>query len=295
MGLVRLRGKAWYQAVTGEASPEVILERPSPRSPTSASPARWPPPSAPSVPTRSRCRSTCPTRTADLDLRRLVRRRVRPLHALRLRRRPSRLGRRHDAAKAEVTFGGPGVSLAQELWQDVDFPAHSGMIVNGWWRIVRVVLGLVALLLGITGLSTWLCTRGVQNRRRRRMAAEPADAGERPAPHGRRGLLRAGRAAGPAGRGRVVDPALRAGGVAQFLLVAQALLDGVTRSAATGPRTGPPTSRLPGRLGRPAAAAGRHPAPPPGRGAGPGRPPGGRRGRRGGLVVSVRLHTTWCA
>jgi uncharacterized iron-regulated membrane protein len=68
------------------------------------------------------------------------------------------------------------VPLAQELWQDYNFPAHSGMIVNGWWRIVWGVLGLVPLLLGITGLSTWLWTRGVRKRRRRRMAADTAAA-----------------------------------------------------------------------------------------------------------------------
>jgi hypothetical protein len=36
------------------------------------------------------------------------------------------------------------------------------------------VLGLVPLLLAVTGLSTWLWTRGVRKRRRRRAAADAA-------------------------------------------------------------------------------------------------------------------------
>jgi hypothetical protein len=62
--------------------------------------------------------------------------------------------------------------LAQELWEDFNFPAHSGMIVNGWWRMIWAVLGLVPLLLAVTGLSTWLWTRGVRKRRRRREAVD---------------------------------------------------------------------------------------------------------------------------
>jgi hypothetical protein len=83
---------------------------------------------------------------------------------------------RHDAAKAQVTYGGPTMPMAQELWEDYNFPAHSGLIVNGWWRIIWGVLGLVPLLLAVTGLSTWLWTRGVRKRRRRREAADAADA-----------------------------------------------------------------------------------------------------------------------
>jgi uncharacterized iron-regulated membrane protein len=79
---------------------------------------------------------------------------------------------RHDAGKAQVTYGGPTMSTAQELWQDYNVTTHAGMIVNGWWRIVWGALGLVPLLLAVTGLSTWLWTRGVRRRRRRRVAAD---------------------------------------------------------------------------------------------------------------------------
>ena len=82
---------------------------------------------------------------------------------------------RHDPAKAQVTYDGPGVPLAQELWEDFNFAAHSGMLVNGWWRVVWGVLGLVPLLLAVTGLSIWFWTRGVRKRRRRRAAEAAAD------------------------------------------------------------------------------------------------------------------------
>jgi uncharacterized iron-regulated membrane protein len=78
---------------------------------------------------------------------------------------------RHDAARTAVTYGGPDQSMAQTLWQDFNFPTHAGIIVNPWWRIISGVLGLVPLLLAVTGLSTWLWTRGVRRRRRRRAAA----------------------------------------------------------------------------------------------------------------------------
>jgi hypothetical protein len=81
---------------------------------------------------------------------------------------------RHDAARTAVTYGGPAQSTAQTLWQDFNFPTHAGIIVNPWWRIIWGVLGLVPLLLAVTGLSTWLWTRGVRRRRRRRAAAAGA-------------------------------------------------------------------------------------------------------------------------
>ena len=133
--------KAWYQAVPGESSPEVILES---------------------------AESDAP----DIGLAAAV---AAAQRAVGTDEEPLSVDLPH-ADEPTSTYGGPGVSLAQELWQDYNFPAHSGMIVNGWWRIVWGVLGLVPLLLGITGLSTWLWTRGVRKRRRRRMAADTAAA-----------------------------------------------------------------------------------------------------------------------
>ena len=169
--------KAWYQAVPGEASPEVILESAESEEPDIGVAAAVAAaqravgtdeePLSVDLPHADEPTSTYGVWFADgFD----------PYMHFDYAGDHLVSVDRHDTAKAEVTYGGPGVSLAQELWQDDNFPAHSGMIVNGWWRIVWGVLGLVPLLLGITGLSTWLWTRGVRKRRRRRMAADTAAA-----------------------------------------------------------------------------------------------------------------------
>ncbi len=77
---------------------------------------------------------------------------------------------RHDGEKVAITYGGPQ-SQAQTIWQDWNFPMHSGWIVGPWWRIIWLVFGLVPLLLAITGLSTWFYKRGLRKRRRARAAA----------------------------------------------------------------------------------------------------------------------------
>lgn len=65
---------------------------------------------------------------------------------------------------ARVTYGGPE-PRAQALWEDWNFMTHSGWVVGPWWRIVWLVLGLVPLVLAVTGLSTWLYKRGRRKRR----------------------------------------------------------------------------------------------------------------------------------
>ena len=81
---------------------------------------------------------------------------------------------RHDASNAVVTYGFEGQPTAQTVYQDFNYPVHSGFFVNAWWRIIWCVLGLVPLLLMWTGISTWLFKRAVRKRRRR--AARPAAA-----------------------------------------------------------------------------------------------------------------------
>jgi hypothetical protein len=73
-------------------------------------------------------------------------------------------------AKARVTYGGPE-PWAQMIDEDWNFPVHAGWIVDPWWRIAWGVLGLVPLLLAITGVSTWLYKRGLRKRRLRAAAA----------------------------------------------------------------------------------------------------------------------------
>ena len=81
---------------------------------------------------------------------------------------------RHDATNTAVTYGVDGQSTAQTVYQDYNYPVHSGFIFNGWVRIVWCVLGLVPLLLMWTGISTWLFKRGVRKRRRRAARVAPA-------------------------------------------------------------------------------------------------------------------------
>ena len=51
---------------------------------------------------------------------------------------------------------------------------HSGYVVNGWWRIIWLVMGLAPLLLAITGVSTWLVRR--KTRKARKKATKAGDA-----------------------------------------------------------------------------------------------------------------------
>ena len=69
-----------------------------------------------------------------------------------------------------TTYGDFG-SRAEELWSDWNFPLHSGWAFNPWVRIIWLVLGLVPLLLAVTGLSTWFFKRRLRKRRARRLAA----------------------------------------------------------------------------------------------------------------------------
>ena len=72
---------------------------------------------------------------------------------------------------AEVTYAGPGRPVASQLWEDWNYPAHAGILVNPWWRIIWFVVGLVPLLLFITGISTWLYKRKVRKLKRRAVKA----------------------------------------------------------------------------------------------------------------------------
>jgi uncharacterized iron-regulated membrane protein len=69
-----------------------------------------------------------------------------------------------------TTYGEYG-SRAEELWSDWNFPLHSGWALDPWVRIIWLVLGLVPLLLAVTGLSTWFFKRALRKRRRKRALA----------------------------------------------------------------------------------------------------------------------------
>jgi hypothetical protein len=99
-----------------------------------------------------------------------------------LRRERSR--RRVQEVEELAGTGRPQPSRGQlRRWWRRRQPIKSATVWTHRWT--ALVLGLVLLvvctsgvplLLGITGLSTWLWTRGVRKRRRRRMAADTAAA-----------------------------------------------------------------------------------------------------------------------
>jgi len=78
---------------------------------------------------------------------------------------------RHDATHTAIVYGDPEQPLSQTIYQDFNYPTHSGFFVNGWIRILWLVLGLVPLVLMWTGVSTWLFKRTVHKRRLKAAAA----------------------------------------------------------------------------------------------------------------------------
>jgi uncharacterized iron-regulated membrane protein len=70
------------------------------------------------------------------------------------------------SGEAEVTFGTEEASAAQHIWDNWNYPTHAGFVVNGWWRIVWLIMGLAPLLLAVTGVSTWLVRRRTKQNRR---------------------------------------------------------------------------------------------------------------------------------
>lgn len=77
---------------------------------------------------------------------------------------------------AAVTYGGPGRPLTAQLWEEWNFPTHSGWVVGPWWRMAWLLAGLSPLLLAVTGVSTWLFRRGTRARRREAVSAQAAPA-----------------------------------------------------------------------------------------------------------------------
>ena len=76
---------------------------------------------------------------------------------------------RHTGA-ATIVRGDPSRPAAQRLWDDWNYPLHSGWVVNGWWRLVWLAGALSPLVLAVTGVSTWLVRRRTARTRRRAAA-----------------------------------------------------------------------------------------------------------------------------
>jgi uncharacterized iron-regulated membrane protein len=73
------------------------------------------------------------------------------------------------SGKATVTYPGQDdPPLSAQIVDDWFYPLHAGTFINGWWRTVWLVLGTVPVVLGVTGVITWLIRRGKRRRKRRR-------------------------------------------------------------------------------------------------------------------------------
>ena len=83
--------------------------------------------------------------------------------------------------KAEFNFAPPERPFTADLWDSWNYPTHAGIVVNSWWRVVWFVLGMVPLLLFVTGLSTWLFKRKVRKRKRQAVRARASTTESAPA------------------------------------------------------------------------------------------------------------------
>jgi uncharacterized iron-regulated membrane protein len=73
------------------------------------------------------------------------------------------------SGKATVTYPTQAdPPLSAQIVDDWFYPLHAGTFVNGWWRVVWLVLGVTPVLLAVTGLTTWLIRRRKGRRKRRR-------------------------------------------------------------------------------------------------------------------------------
>ncbi|MEH3052540.1 MAG: PepSY-associated TM helix domain-containing protein [Patulibacter minatonensis] len=76
---------------------------------------------------------------------------------------------RHSGA-TRLGYGAPGSTRtpAEDLWEHWSFAIHAGTPVNGWWRILWLLLGMSPLLLAVTGTTTWWIRRRKRRAKARR-------------------------------------------------------------------------------------------------------------------------------
>ena len=79
---------------------------------------------------------------------------------------------RHDATRTHIGNYSTAPTVSNQLLDNLGAPMfHYGQSFNPWWRLFWFVFWLAPLILGITGVSTWLAKRAV--RRRRKLPATP--------------------------------------------------------------------------------------------------------------------------
>ncbi len=83
---------------------------------------------------------------------------------------------RYNPDHVKVVWGGHGSTAQNTFYEQVLYPSHFGWYVNGWWRAIWAIFGLTPLLLGITGVSTWLVRIRKARAREARQRARTATA-----------------------------------------------------------------------------------------------------------------------
>jgi uncharacterized iron-regulated membrane protein len=79
------------------------------------------------------------------------------------------------SGEATVTYPTqPNPPLSAQIVDDWFYPLHAGTFINGWWRIVWLVIGLAPLVLAVTGVVTWLMRRHKGRRKRRKQRRKQA-------------------------------------------------------------------------------------------------------------------------
>ena len=67
-----------------------------------------------------------------------------------------------------MVWDGEGSTASNTFYEQAVYTSHFGWYVNGWWRVVWAVFGLMPLLLAFTGIATWASRRRKQRARRMR-------------------------------------------------------------------------------------------------------------------------------
>jgi uncharacterized iron-regulated membrane protein len=80
-----------------------------------------------------------------------------------------------DSADIAVVDSSQDRPVANTFYDKIFRPAHFGWLVNGWWRIIWLLLGLTPAALAATGISTWLVKRR-NTRNARALRAPPTSA-----------------------------------------------------------------------------------------------------------------------
>jgi uncharacterized iron-regulated membrane protein len=74
----------------------------------------------------------------------------------------------YNAKHVKVVWDGKDRATSNMLYEEFLYPSHFGWYVNGWWRIIWGVFGIMPLVLTLTGIITWWIRAAKRRNRRAR-------------------------------------------------------------------------------------------------------------------------------